>query len=117
MPEEYCRSLADLLERQFGVRTDYAINPLVADVDIAVTQIFGANPKRLGFMIMNLSANTVYIAPDQQVAAARGIMLVANGGATGLIWNEDFEMVCLPWWGTATANNSAVISIELFISG
>lgn len=107
-------SLADLIQNRFGAKTDFRINPSVDEVDIAVTQIFSNNPKRFGLVIVNMSANTVYIAPDSQVSAARGWVLVPNGGAVHFNWIEDFQLCMLPYYGSATADNSDVFSLEVF---
>jgi hypothetical protein len=115
MPDEYVKSLADLLAREYGVKTDYRLNPRTAVVNIAVTQVFATSPRRVGMCFLNLSANTIYIAPDEEVAATRGVLLTPTGGSFSLIWNEDFELVTFPWWATAAANNSALLSIEIFI--
>jgi hypothetical protein len=112
MADNYVKSLADLIERQFSIRTTSRINPVVDEVDIAVTQILAANPKRVGLLILNLSANTMYIAPDENVGAARGIFLAANGGSVSMKWDHDFEVVSLPWYGSATADNSDVFIME-----
>lgn len=108
------KSLADLIQNRFGAKTDYRINPMVAEVDIAVTQIFSHNPKRFGLVIVNLSANNVFVAPDPQVAAERGWMLVPNGGTIHFNWIEDFQLCMLPFYGTAGADNSDVFSLEVF---
>jgi hypothetical protein len=112
MINDYVKSLADLIERQFSIRTTSRINPVADEVDIAVTQVLASNPKRVGLLILNLSANTIYIAPDENVSAARGILLAANGGSVSMKWDHDFEVVSLPWYGSATANNSDVFVLE-----
>jgi hypothetical protein len=115
MSNEHIKSLSDLLERQYGARTHYAINPVTDNVDIAVTQVFATNPKRLSLMIMNISASNIFLNVDQQVSAARGILLTPMGGSVSLTWEHDFDLVAFPWYATATADNSPVIAIEVFV--
>lgn len=110
----YVKSLSDLIQNRFGARTDYRINPLVDEVDTAVTQVFGNNPKRFGLVIVNLSANNVFIAPDTHVGAAYGWFLVPNGGTIHFNWLEDFQLCMLPFYGSAGADNSDIFSLEVF---
>lgn len=107
-------SLADLIQNRFGAKTDYRINPMVEEVDIAVTQIFNNNPKRFGLVVVNMSGNTVYLAPDAQVSAARGFLLVPNGGSIHFNWIEDFQLCMLPYYGMSTGDNSDIFSLEVF---
>lgn len=116
MREGYVKSLADLIAEEFKVATTYRINPVNVEVGIAVTAILPTNPKRLAFLIMNLSANNIFIAPDMQVTAARGIFLTPAGGNFSMEWRTDFEAVTLPWYGTAGANNSGIFSLEVQIA-
>lgn len=105
-------ALHEMLEALYGVTSHIVQNPLVDEVDIAVTRILPNNPKRLSFTFVNLSANVIYIAPSNQVAATAGIRLAPNGGMIVVQWDRDFEMVSHDWYATAGANNSAVYMLE-----
>lgn len=118
MPENRVKSLADLLEREFKVKTSYRLNPTnnTAFVD-AVQPVLGANPKRLGFTIVNMGANILWLAPRDSVADDFGIELVPNGGIINMIWNEDFELVSLPWYGISVAAPGTtifVVEVQVF---
>ena len=115
MPENDVQSLANLLDREYGIKTRSVINPLVEEVDIAVTQILGGEPKRVGSLIMNLSANIIHVCFDPQVSAARGIFLAPNGGSVNFVWSQDFNLVSLPLYGSAAADASDIISVSLLI--
>jgi hypothetical protein len=108
-------SLSELISREWGVRTDYRINPLTDEVNSTITQILNSNPKRVGFVILNLSDDEVYISPDQRAADNRGIELKANGGSVTMSWKEDFNLVNLPWYGIAANDNDDIFVIEVFL--
>lgn len=100
-------NVAELLEQQFGVKTTHNVNPEVDQVATTVTKILSYNPRRLAFIMVNLGANEVCIAPDAGVLLTRGIYLAKTGGTLTIVWTEDFEMPTFEWYGianTAAAN-------------
>lgn len=105
-------NLSDMIDALFGVKTFYRINPVIDEVDATVTQILAGDPRRLFLLIMNLSGNAIYIAPDNQVATTRGIYLAPTGGSISLIWDRDMELVSQPWFGISTAANQDIFVIE-----
>lgn len=117
MPEPI-KSLADLLAQEYNVRTTHRINPHhVNPIVAAVQPALGANPKRLGFVVLNLGANACWIAPNDRVADDYGMVLVANGGSVTMVWKEEFEMVTLPWYAVSVAapgTNIYVMEIQIF---
>lgn len=114
MPENHIQSLADLLEQEFGVRTTHRLNPTNQTAPlIAMQQVLGANPKRLGFVIVNMGAVIAYIAPRDTVADDFGITLVPNGGTVNMIWNQDFELVALPWYCISEGAGTEIFVVEV----
>ena len=108
-------NVADLIAREFGVVTRVTRNPMVDEVMIAKTQILPNNPSRLGWTAVNLSANNIYIALDQDVASTHGILLTPSGGSVSVNYKEDFESVCWAAWAVAGADNSDIFIIEVLI--
>lgn len=108
------KSLADLIQNRFGAKTDFRVSDPVFNVDIAVTAILPVNPKRFGMVIVNMSANTIYVSPDNHPTNNHGWVLVPNGGTIHFNWIEDFQLCMLPMYGTATANNSECFWLEVF---
>jgi len=116
MPEKAISSLAELLELRYGVRTTHRINPTNNTVFVAAVQpVLPSNPKRLGFVIVNMGDNPMWIAPRDAVADDYGIELVANGGSMSLRWNVDFEMVTLPYYGISNAGGTVIFVMEVTI--
>jgi len=108
-------NVAELIEKRFGMVTRAQANPLVDEVDIALTRILPNNPNRLAWIILNLSANNVFISLDTDTSAAHGILLTPNGGSATMIYEEDFEATCWEVFGVAAANNSDVFALEVVI--
>ena len=116
MAEDFVKSLADLLEREYGVRTAHRINPTGNVAFVAAVQpVLGSNPKRLGFVVVNMGAAPLWIAPRDAVADDYGIELVANGGTLNMKWSEDFEMVSLPYYGISNAAGTDIFVMEVMI--
>lgn len=118
MPEELVKSLAELLERRYGIRTTHRINPHHVNPIVDVVQpALGANPKRLGLVIVNMGANTCWIAPNDRVADDYGIVLVPNGGSIIMDSKDEYEMVSLPWYvisAAAPGTNIFVMEVQIF---
>jgi len=104
--------LSDLLKQRFGIQTRNVENPLVAAVGVAAIPILLNEPDRVGFIVINLSANVLYISPLPTVAAAAGIRIDANGGWRSFAWDEDFELCSHDWYGIATGAGSAIFITE-----
>jgi hypothetical protein len=107
-------SLAKLIERDFGVKTDNRVNPLASQVATTVTQLLRPNPNRLAWSLVNLGANPIYIAIDPLPSSTHGIYVARNGGNVVFLWNEDFELVTYPLWGIADTAAADVYLIEIF---
>lgn len=108
-------NVAELIEKRFGMRTRATRNPLVNEINIAVTALLPNNPSRLGWIAVNLSANNIYLALDRDVGADHGILLSPNGGSLAMIYDEDFEAACWAVFGSATVDNSDIFVIEVLI--
>lgn len=116
MAKQIIGSLADLLEFRYGVKTTHRINPtgntVIANI---VLPILGSNPKRLGYVILNMGDNPCWIAPRDAVADDYGLELVANGGSISMRWNVDFELVTLPWYIVSGLPGTVVFAMEVMI--
>lgn len=108
-------NVAELIQKRFGMVTRAQANPLVDEVDIAVTKILPNNPNRLAWIILNLSPNNVFIALDTKVASTHGILLTPSGGSATMIYEEDFEATCWEVFGTAAVDASDIFVLEVVI--
>jgi hypothetical protein len=50
-------------------------------IGTSVAQVFGNDPERVFVLLVNLSANTIYVSFDTNVSSTNGILLAANGGS------------------------------------
>ena len=104
--------LSDLLHERFKVQTRSLVNPLVAAVGVAAIPIALNHPDRVSLVIVNLSANIIYISPLPTVALLAGIRLDPNGGSVSMTWDVDFELVSHDWYAIATGAASQIIVLE-----
>lgn len=106
--------LVDLIKERFKVTTRGVENPNAITVaGLAPLLILPNNPNRLGFIIVNLSGNIMYVSLDRGVSDEHGIRLDANGGSFSCIWDEDFELTAWGWWIVADVAGSHVYSLAV----
>ena len=110
-------SLSTLIEREFGVKTGSRENPITDSVGVSAARVLPNNPNRLSWVIVNLSANIVYLAFSPDVSSSKGILLSANGGIGSMIYKEDFELVAREVYAVASAAASAIYVVETIIEG
>jgi hypothetical protein len=84
-----------------------------ATVGTTVSTIITGNADRLGLLLLNLSANTVYVSIDNSVSATNGIRLGANGGSVALNVTDDGMIQTRTWYGLATGAGSSMYILEL----
>jgi len=98
--------------KQFGFRTTVVVNPLVSSVGTSVVKVLSQNPDRIEWLIMNLSANTVYLAYGPDVSSSKGMVLAANGGSAVSKVTEDGEAVAYEVWAIASGLSSSIYVVE-----
>jgi hypothetical protein len=103
---------AEFAVKWFGFRTRLIENPLVSSVGTSAAKVLNNNPDRIGWLIINLSANTLYIAYSPDVSSSKGIQIAANGGTASSIVTEDGEAVANEVWAVATGANSSIYVVE-----
>ena len=111
-------NVQDLLEQQYGVKSTYNENPEVSQLAASPTKtkFLSYNPRRISFVLINLSAVSILVAPDVDVAIVpnkRGIYLVPNGGTLSMVWTEDFEMPAMEWYGIADGGVAEIYCLEV----
>lgn len=107
------KTLYELIQAHFGIKTTYHVNPLVAQVAATVTKIVSVNPNRLGLVIVNSGANRIYLSPLNTVAVGAGIVLVPTGGAISFKWDIDFELVTSEFYGIGDGGVSNIHCVEV----
>lgn len=103
-----------LLTKLFGMHTRSVENPVIANTGGAVAVLFMRNnPDRLAWTLINLGVNPLYVGLTDQVAAANGIYIAANGGRVTAKYDEDFQMTGWAWWAISPAGADAIYSLEV----
>lgn len=103
---EYCRE-------KFGVDTRYNPSPLINTVDATALQVWSNNPDRLELVIVNLSANVLYVNIGPQVSSTNAWRCGANGGAVVFTAEEDGALVGYPFWVVGSAPGTDFFSAEV----
>lgn len=106
-------TLDELLLEKFKVRTRAVENPKVTSLGTTATLVLANNPNRLGWVIVNLSSNVIYLGFANDVSSSKGVRLAANGGFASRIWDEDFHPTGWAVWGIASGAGSAIYSYEI----
>ena len=115
MAANVVRSVYELLANTYGVTLMIEDNPEVSQVDTTDVVILKNNPRRIGMVVINLSANSVYIRPQMTASANAGIALVASGGSVSMNCIEDFHLPSLEWHAVASGAGSAIYTVGIVI--
>jgi len=107
------KTLAQLLTERLGTEAYPRVNDVTATVGTTPEKIADPNPNRLALLVVNLSANVIYILHERNVSATRGIRLGPNGGGVSMIYDEEFDIIGWDWWGVATGAASPILVLEL----
>lgn len=105
-------TLSEFLQNLYGVKSNYQVNKRVSTVGVTAVSIMSNNPNRLSFLIINNSANNLYISPLNDVASTKGIYIAPSGGSVVLQWDRDFELVGQEWFAIASGALSNVFILE-----
>jgi len=85
----------DLVERELGVQVQE--EEVATTVGATDAQLFTQNPKRVAFLVTNLSAGVIFIRPKATASSTTGIRLSPNGGQAYIFWREDLTLPAKEW--------------------
>lgn len=108
-------STNDILTALYGVQTTVSENPETGVVGITPVKILPNNPKRLGLYICNMSANVVYISPNNDVSNTKGVYLAPNGGSVTFKYIDDLSLVTRDFYAVASGAASSIYVLETVI--
>lgn len=97
----------DLLRARFGGQTESIENPEVAQSTNADAIFLRQDPRRVAFIVANLSANPIFIRPNAVAGAGAGITCPA-GSLTTVAYPDDLHLAALEWHCVSPAGNSAM---------
>lgn len=110
MPRTYGAAI-DFLAKRFG---GY-LRPVESTSSIGITavRLINFDAERIAVTFVNLSSNTVYIGPQNDVSATKGIVIPPGGGAVAINVEEDGILPTVEWYAVATAAASAVYVLSV----
>ena len=113
MVEEKIRSVYELIAKQYGA--DVSIEDLSLNLSIGTTDlIIAANdPKVVAMVVINLSANVLYLRPVGVASATAGIRLAAAGGSLSMGFQTDSHLPSLEWHALASGAASAIYGFRV----
>jgi len=109
-------TVRDYLLARLGVPTTPRASPVGSVLGLAVAQILRQDPRRVGFIFINLSPNQIFISPIGAPSAANGIRVGPNGGSVHVLALEDGEMTAWEWAGMADLAGSNYFILEILLA-
>jgi len=90
--EKYSGSVTyELLKGQLPAGT--TIKEKTVTLSGGVDRILEVNPRRLAFIVTNLSSSIAYLSNYTEILTVGGLALMGSGATLSMVWNEDFEAV------------------------
>lgn len=108
-------NVAELLKERFGIGTYTKASDPTATVGTSATEILDNDPNRLAVVIVNLSANDLYIGWDLDVDTDHGIYLSPSGGSFSITFEDDFMLPTQKMYALAGGAGSEVFRQEIMI--
>lgn len=104
-------TLSQLLLAQFGV-SGADLRESYPSVGSSPVQILPNDPNRVGFLVSNLSSNTIYVGLKNNVDSTTGLAL---GGllSFGSIWRDDFHTVGFSRFAISPSGTSQLYVAEI----
>jgi len=78
----------------------------VVSVGVAQSQVMGNDPERVSVLLINLSANTIYVGFNEGVGSTNGIILTPLGGSVAYDVTNDYILPTLQVNALATGAGS-----------
>lgn len=110
------KTMDDLLRNELGVNSHPGPESGTQAIGLTVGKILSNNPNRVGLTMINLSANTIYIGPENTTSSSEGIFLSANGGSLSFDWRTDMTLIPNQWFAVATGAASSLYILEVVTS-
>ena len=110
------KSIYELLDERFGVRTRVTENPITDSIGTSSVIVLRADPNRLALVMFNLSANIIYVKPSHGVSSTNGIALAAGTGTLSATMEDDFSLPAMEWHAVAAGSSSAFFCLEVVSS-
>jgi len=103
----------DVIDKIFGVKNSGRETPIAETIGTTALEVLPNNPSRLGWTIINLSTNVIYVGDSAAVSSTNGIRLSASGGYVGWKVGEEFHLVTDGVWCVASGAGSVIKCIAV----
>jgi len=110
-------TIRDLIRELRGTAQTPRINRDAIQATAVSGVILKNDPSRVFWLVVNLGAFDVFLAPDGAASPTRGIRLTASGGAATAQWDEDGEVTAHEWQALGNGGTSALFILENLIEG
>jgi len=81
--------------------------------NLAQQIIVQGNGDRVGLVIMNLSANNVYVGLSGNITSSNGIALLGSGASISMTVRDDFTLPTRQWTATSLGGVSFIYVLEI----
>lgn len=102
---------ADFLREKYGGELSYDSG--TAQVGTTAERLLGGDADRLFVLVVNLSANVVYVHFEDNVGNSNGIRLGPAGGSMQIDIEGDAMLTTLPIWAVADGASSNVYFVTV----
>lgn len=109
--EEFVGAAYQAARRKYGGNMRFERD--VISVGTSVTQVATNDPERVVLALINLSTQSLYVAPDNAVSSTRCIILAGSGGNITLDADEDTILVASEWFALANLAAQTVYRITV----
>ena len=108
-------TLQDLLTKDFGVTVQEENAGPTISVGSSAVQLLKNNPGAVALVLINLGSTDIYIWTTNDVSAAKGILIAANGGNIFLTYQQYFTLVSSEWYAISPSGtvNVAIKRMEI----
>lgn len=108
-------NIRDLLIDRFGAPLTPRIDATATGSTVPGAQFLRGNPTRVAFVAINRGPFVVWAFPNGVTSIGRGFRVEPGGGALIALWEEDGELLTLPWFGVGDGGGSVLDTLELVI--
>ena len=117
-PGGIVQSVYDLIRQQLGgARVTDVESPEITTVGLTSLVLFRLNAARLAFVVVNLSANVLFLRPGRPATTSAGIRLAPNGGSLVVAWNDDLLLPAREWQVISDAGAANVVyNLEILLA-
>jgi len=109
-------TVRDYLLARLGVPTTPRASVAGSTLGLTVAQILRQDPRRVGFIFINLSPNQIFISPIGAATSTNGIRVGPSGGSVHVLALEDGEMAAWEWSGVADLAGSNYFILEILLA-